>query len=302
MTTVLVVDDSLMDRRLAGGLIEKNADFTVIYAENGKDALDKIELHLPDLVLTDLQMPEMDGLELIQTAQANYPLIPVIMMTSKGSEETAVQALKAGAASYVPKHRLAADLLDTISLVHSASVDDRSQSRLLLHRMVKNECFFELENDLTLIPSLVSYLQQTIKNMGVCDESERLRIGVALEEVMLNAIYHGNLEVSSKLREQDYEKYSELAKQRAEQEPYRNRRVYIESRVTPDEAMYVVRDQGPGFDPSLIPDPTDPANLYRPYGRGLLLMQTFMDEIRFNEVGNEVTLIKRRADHLSAKE
>jgi anti-sigma regulatory factor (Ser/Thr protein kinase) len=54
-----------------------------------------------------------------------------------------------------------------------------------------------------------------------------------------------------------------------------------------------VRDEGPGFDPGGLPDPTDPANLERPCGRGLLLMKTFMDEVRYNDRGNEVTMRKR---------
>ena len=55
---------------------------------------------------------------------------------------------------------------------------------------------------------------------------------------------------------------------------------------------FTVRDEGPGFDPSKLPDPTDPANLEKISGRGLLLMRTFMDEVRFNATGNEVTMVK----------
>ncbi len=58
--------------------------------------------------------------------------------------------------------------------------------------------------------------------------------------------------------------------------------------------MFVIRDGGPGFDITQVPDPTDPENMLRPSGRGLLLMRAFMDEFHFNNVGNEVTMIKRR--------
>ena len=56
----------------------------------------------------------------------------------------------------------------------------------------------------------------------------------------------------------------------------------------------MVRDEGNGFDPTILPDPTDPANLEKSSGRGILLMRTFMDEVVFNEVGNEVQMLKRR--------
>jgi signal transduction histidine kinase/DNA-binding response OmpR family regulator/HPt (histidine-containing phosphotransfer) domain-containing protein len=58
-------------------------------------------------------------------------------------------------------------------------------------------------------------------------------------------------------------------------------------------AVYLVRDEGPGFDPASLPDPTDPASLGETHGRGLLLIRTFMDEVTYNEAGNEITMTKR---------
>jgi anti-sigma regulatory factor (Ser/Thr protein kinase) len=66
--------------------------------------------------------------------------------------------------------------------------------------------------------------------------------------------------------------------------------------VSRTEAKFVIRDEGPGFDPSTLPDPTDPENLLRPCGRGVMLMRTFMNEVTFNDRGNEVTLIWRRKE------
>ena len=95
-TLLLVVDDSAMDRRLVGGILEKNPDWSILYAVNGKQAIEEIEKHIPDLVLTDMQMPEMNGLELVTAIKEDYPLIPVVLMTAQGSEEIAVQALRRG--------------------------------------------------------------------------------------------------------------------------------------------------------------------------------------------------------------
>src|SRR5262245_55145793 len=106
MTTVLVVDDSPVDRHLAGKLLEKTAGMTVVYATDGRNALDVMRQTQLDLVLTDMQMPGMDGLELVGEVRSQYPQIPVILMTAHGSEELAVQALQQGASSYVPKRNL----------------------------------------------------------------------------------------------------------------------------------------------------------------------------------------------------
>ena len=294
MTTILVVDDSAMDRRIAGGLLEKDDDCQVIYAEDGAAALRVIADSLPDLVVTDMVMPNLDGLRLVEAMKKDYPLIPVIIMTAVGSEETAVQALKVGAASYVPKRRLVQHLLETCRLVLRAADDTRNVSRLLVHRTEQADFKFSLENDLSLLAAVVAYMQQTMRAMGLFDEAERMRIGIALEEVLLNAMFHGNLEISSATREDDDKpSYHEIARTRSKESPYCDRRIFFESRLSPTGAEFTIRDQGPGFNPKDLPDPTDPANLNRASGRGLLLMHTFMDEVNFNDTGNQVRLIKR---------
>ena len=65
----------------------------------------------------------------------------------------------------------------------------------------------ELDNDSSLIGPLVTYLQEHVSRMGLCDETDRMRIGVALEEALTNAMYHGNLQVGSELREEDDRAY-----------------------------------------------------------------------------------------------
>jgi CheY-like chemotaxis protein/anti-sigma regulatory factor (Ser/Thr protein kinase) len=295
MPTVLVVDDSATDRRLAVGLIEKTPDFTVLQATNGRDALEQIELHLPDLVVTDMMMPEMNGLELVSKVREHYPLMPIILMTSQGSEEIAVQALQQGAASYVPKRSLATELLEVIDRVLAASQESRGRARLV-GRLSRYEYAFNLENDVSLVCAVAGYLREEAIRLRLWPRAECLRLGVALEEALLNAFHHGNLEISSELREQDHRAYNDLAEKRCQEPPYKDRRIFVSVKVTAAQAIYVVRDEGPGFDPTTLPDPTDPTNLDRPCGRGLLLMRTFMDNVIYNDKGNEVTLFKERGD------
>jgi len=292
MITVLVVDDSAVDRSLVGGLLDKAGNVRVQYATNGVEAMQIIEQALPDIVVSDLMMPEMDGLELVANVRAKFPLVPVILMTSKGSEEIAVQALQAGASSYVPKRRLAQQLVDTVHKISSVSGRQRSYSRLM-GCIVRSEFTFVLNNDYTLFRPLVTYLQETATQIGLADAAERTRLGVALEEALANALYHGNLEVSSTLKDEDDTAYYATVEERCRQTPYCERRIFVDARFSRDEAVFTIRDEGVGFDPTALPDPTDPANLEKVSGRGILLMRTFMDEVAFGGVGNQVTLIKR---------
>ena len=290
--TVLVVDDSAMDRHLAGAIVGKQPGWQASFAENGVDALASLERRLPDVVLTDLLMPEMDGLQLVQAIRAKYPLVPVILMTAHGSEDIAIQALQKGAASYVPKKSLARDLAETLEQVLSAS-QVKKQERRILDRLARAESRFVIENDTTLIPALVGHVEEDLSRLKLCEPSGLVLLGVALHEALTNAILHGNLELGSELRETDEKAYYRLAAERRVQPPYSDRRVYLSAALTRDEAVFVVRDEGQGFDPALLPDPTDPANLGKVSGRGLLLIQTFMDRVEHNEKGNVITMTKR---------
>ena len=293
MTSVLVVDDSAVDRKLAGGLLERQLAIAVTYANDGRDALRQFEHHVPEIVVTDLVMPGMNGLDLIETIRKEFPLTPVVMMTSHGSEEIAVTALEKGAASYVPKQILSQRLPETVERILATSREDKNHAQLM-KRMVADECAFLLENDITLICRMARYLRQGVRGVGVCGDSEQIRIGVAIEEALLNAFYHGNLEIRSELREQDSSKFHDLARQRCQEPPFCDRQIFVRAKYSESEAMFVIRDEGPGFDITQVPDPTDPENMRRLSGRGLTLMRAFMDEIHFNDVGNEVTMIMRR--------
>jgi CheY-like chemotaxis protein len=293
MHTVLVVDDNPVDRHLAGSLLSKRENIQVSYAANGLEALRFLERQTPDLVLTDMLMPEMDGLELVKEIRDRHPLVPVILMTAYGSEEIAIQALQKGAASYVPKRNLAQSLMDTVESVLTVAQAKRNQQRLL-ECLTQTEEQFLLDNDPSLIPPLIGYLQENITRMHLCDAIGHIRVSIALQEALLNAIHHGNLEVASELKEKDEKTYQGLVEQRRREKPYRTRRIHVIARESPAEATYIIRDEGPGFDPSKLPDPTDPSNLDKLSGRGLLLIRTFMDKVVHNEAGNQITMVKRR--------
>jgi anti-sigma regulatory factor (Ser/Thr protein kinase) len=81
--------------------------------------------------------------------------------------------------------------------------------------------------------------------------------------------------------------------ERRKQPAYRDRRVHVRVSLGRDETVYVIEDQGPGYDPGALPDRTDPANLDRIGGRGLILNRTFMDQVEHNEAGNRITMVKR---------
>lgn len=149
-----------------------------------------------------------------------------------------------------------------------------------------------LPSDTELVQVLVQQVRSALVSMRIFSENDRLRVGIALEEAMLNSLYHGNLEVSSELRDADHSSYERTARERATLEPYCTRKLHVRIYLLATEARFEIRDEGPGFKPGQLPDPTDPEYLERPSGRGVLLMRSFMDEVTFNDTGNAVTMTK----------
>ena len=142
--------------------------------------------------------------------------------------------------------------------------------------------------------TLVGYFQEELSRMEFCDDADNIRVGTALAESLANAIEHGNLELDSALREEANGSYYDLGRERANAAPYASRRVRISNRSTPAEVTYVIEDEGDGFDHHNLPDPTDPENLTKLSGRGLLLIRTFMDDVQFRDSGRRVTMRKSR--------
>ena len=99
---ILIVDDKANIRMVLKGILE-NTGYSISEADNGESALEEIEKDLPDAVLTDLKMDEMDGIELTRKVKHKYPDLPVILMTAYGSISSAVDAIKSGGYDYITK-------------------------------------------------------------------------------------------------------------------------------------------------------------------------------------------------------
>lgn len=289
---VLVVDDS-PTQLLQMRMILEAGGYQTRVAGDGQEALDAIAQTLPDLVVTDLQMPGLNGLQLVNEIKQRHASLPVILTTAVGSEEIATQALRIGAASYVPKSELAEVLCDTVKQVFDVATAKSTGAVTSL--ITKSELHFRIGNSEELVPALIARMEQMVSELGFCDEMQWMQIAMALDEAIINAIYHGNLDVSTDLRQEgDGDAFLEMVKLRKTQTPYRDRQVDIRAIAQPQRIDFVISDQGQGFDRSVLPDPTDPANLERAGGRGLLLIHSFMDEVLHNDVGNQITMVKYR--------
>ena len=288
---VLLVDDSPTQLAQMRGLLEASG-FEVITAADGEEAIAAFQKDRPRVIVTDLDMPKLNGLGLVSAIKRLAPGIPVILTTGTGSNEIAAEALLKGATSYVPKSKMRTDLCETVRQVLAIS-DATAVAETAPVCLSQIRLEFRLPNNDGLVPGVIVRLEEAIQELELFDEMEWTQIAMALDEAIMNAMIHGNLEVSSELREIDEgAAYTEQIRSRQQQDPYRDRRVLVVLTASRTQAVFVVRDEGSGFDASSVPDPTDPANLENISGRGLLLINAFMDEVRHNEQGNEITMQK----------
>ncbi|QDV55732.1 response regulator [Rosistilla oblonga] len=297
MANVLLAEDSSTQVVLLRSLLEEDSH-QVRVAADGQVALEMVAHQVPDVVVTDMQMPNMNGLELVKSLRQIYPQVPVILITAQDSEELAVQALKEGAAAYLPKSRLDEELLDSVTHVLSL-LDTEMSYKNLIDCLDYYEFQFTLENDPKLIAPLVNLIQQMAAGIQYCDDVTRARIGMALEQALRNALYHGNLELSRDALRKDEELRvvgePSIVDRRRHEPPYADRKIHFRAKLGHDQLQFTVRDDGAGFDCAAV-EPPEQKHLDDQTGRGLLLIQSFMDEVAFNPEGNEITLTSHVAE------
>jgi CheY-like chemotaxis protein len=294
---ILVVDDSPTDRLFIGHFLRQHPEYTIAFANDGVDAIEAVKRQRPALIVSDLRMPRMNGLEFVRKLNVLDLNIPVILMTSFGSEQIAVDALSAGAASYVAKRNLESELVNTIRSV-MAITERKENRRRTLGCLAYAELHFVLGNDGSAVAHLISHLLDAAVTMKLLSGQEQTHVGIALQEALSNAIHHGNLELDSELRQEDETDYYALADQRRTQHPYASRKVYVDATLSRSELSFIITDDGPGFDTARVLDPTAEVNLDRIGGRGLLLINSFMDSVTYNKRGNQITMVK----HVTAVE
>jgi serine/threonine-protein kinase RsbW len=135
------------------------------------------------------------------------------------------------------------------------------------HAHLREKIDLELPSDLTLMNSVLEYLLDRVEKLGMV-EVEQSNLFVALDEAFVNAVKHGNRNNPEKL-------------------------LRVTAELSPHEAIFTVEDEGDGFDVREIPDPTDPANLFKSSGRGVLLIYNIMDEVEYSRGGAKLRMVKR---------
>lgn len=260
---ILIVDDH-DDLKTALTEVFTNLGYSVETADSRNEAIKLDEATDFDLVITDLDgekaFPENstseNGSQLNQCLPRNK---------SEDFSRSFIKAFKICAINFKRENfdeQELKNIFETI-LNYKAKFVDKSPGV----QQIREKIEFEIPSAISLMHSILDYLMKRVEKVGVVNP-ENSNLFIALDEAFVNAVKHGNKFDAAK-------------------------NVRISAEVSPTEARFTVEDEGEGFDVDSIPDPLDPENLFKTSGRGVLLIHNIMDEVKYNERGNRLEMIKR---------
>jgi serine/threonine-protein kinase RsbW len=257
---VLIVDNNDEFRAILENILGDLGHEVVVIGDR-RAALARQDLNNFDLIISDLT-EDSEAEPPVGELQRKCLLTPV---NANGSQPNIVKAFKLGAANYVRVPYEQDELREIVEQTLSYKLRCVDDPDVLSHTHEMIE--FELPSDLSLMNGVLQYLLNRVARLGLI-KPDRSNLFIALDEAFVNAVKHGNKNDPQKL-------------------------VRITAELSPKEACFTVEDEGSGFNIHDIPDPCDPANLFKSTGRGVLLIYNIMDEVEYNAQGNRVKMVKR---------
>jgi DNA-binding response OmpR family regulator len=272
--TILIVDDDPDIHHLLAAAL-RDEDYLIEDRYDGREALSFLEAQCCDLVITDVRMPGLDGLELLRRIRKIQPGTKVLVMTAESTPATVIRSLRDQALGYVSKPFSLDAIAETVALALHAPAP---QGDIEVLSAVPEWIALQLRCKLEVADRLVPFLREMVTDLSV---QEREDIGTAFRELLNNAIEHGAGTDASKTVRVDYVR-------------------------TATSIIYKILDPGEGFSLNHLPHAAVANEPGAPYqhlevrnrlglragGFGILLTRRLADELIYNEKGNEVLLIK----------
>ena len=269
------------------------AGHLVICAKDGEEALKIFRKEEIEGIFCALTLPKLGGLELLKEVKSSNSRRPFVMLCPHSDTKNALNALQLGACDYLIKKIKPLELQRTLDRVVSLHEGFHFSAYALDHLLQETRTL-EIGNDFEGVNRIIAFMTQDLPSYGILIQEQLFRMNMLLKEAIENAIFHGNLELSSEMRRKNPQLFYKTAEQKRDIDPYKNRRLTLQYDISRNSAKYVVRDEGKGFAHADLLDPADPDNLLRIEGRGLIMIMNFMDEVFWNDRGNEITMVRYR--------
>ena len=186
MATILLAEDSSTHTALMRSLLEQDGH-RVICVVNGQLAWEAAQESRPDLIVTDLRMPELNGCQLVERMLEWDPNLPCVVVTARGSEGLAVDALAMGAVNFVPKNSLQ-KLLNHVVRQTLAMVEVNAIFKDFTGHLENPEYSIQLPNEVVAIEPSVLYVMQTLAAATSLSTVQRIRVGAAISSFSMPCV------------------------------------------------------------------------------------------------------------------
>ncbi|MBF0350799.1 MAG: response regulator [SAR324 cluster bacterium] len=289
---ILLVDDEDSFRQMLATALTDRYHHHVIQAGNAMEGLKYLQTDTVELVLTDIKMPVMSGIEFIKKLRQDYADLSVMFITGHGDINLSIEALKLGAEDFILKPFKIKALADSLE-----KVSDKINGKKLVHNainyLIQDQTQMEIPSQMNLAYRIIAYFEARIEPLIKCYKMHDFNLVLCLTECITNAIMHGNFGLSSQVKEDNWDEYNRLKKERELLPEYANKKVLIRYLLMSDRFVFEIEDEGNGFNTSKLPDLTDPTILLASSGKGLYLVRSMTDSLRWNEKGNCVIFEKK---------
>lgn len=287
----LIVDDEAPIRELLKVYLEQ-LGCKVFEASDGRTALESVRCEPVDLVFTDIRMPRMSGLQLLQAIRTLSPETSVVVLSGFATVEDTAEALRFGALDFIDKPFELDDVKRAVERYWRLNRESHLTAELRSSLQESSRVFIA-PSDPEAAGLIAKSLTQDLPGLGLGTPAERESVALAVHEAVLNAIIHGNLGVPSSLKNEPASRFEDLLAERQLDPHYGKRTVRIEYRADRTYAEYVIEDEGEGFEFRRLPDPHDTSALLEVSGRGILIIRLTMSEVSWNERGNRIRMVWR---------
>lgn len=289
MRILLIDDEQELLQSLSQGLAANSHGVEI--ATNGKVGWELIEKGEPfDLIIMDINMPTINGLDLLKKIRAGDYVIPVVIMTGHGDLENSVQALRLSAFDFLLKPFKFQQLNTIIDKLETLKHPTEKLKHLL--PFYEEKWQLTIPSRLKFVESVIDRIQDVFASIFQIHRINNTQIAMCLGEAITNAAVHGNLEVPSSLKEESWDEFHKMVETREKMPQFGERTVTVTCHLTSESFSVEVEDQGAGFDTRSLPDPRDPENLLAASGRGLFLIRIYMSQVTWNEKGNRIRMVK----------
>lgn len=249
-----------------------------------------------DLVWTDLAMPDTDGLAVIRRARSRLPGVQILVVSGHTDGEHVLEALREDADHFLAKPVDIPEFYSVLRRISDICAAHRDKVRAW-HSFVRCDLELSVPGDFGVAAATAALFGKHCRSF--LDDSGCRGVQIAVHELLLNAIEHGCLEITreEKIDALSSNRYLDLIAARRADPHLGARSVTV--RMTADAERGVVisiSDPGPGFDPSALPDPSDPDCLELPSGRGMFMARLHVDDLVYRNGGRTAILRARRRE------